>query len=93
MFHFLFTLSYSLLSDTKTPVIPSVPERSEGREGPQVFLGREVASSRVPRRRVADREDLRSLATLAGPLDYARGMARVARDDKVVHLRPPSTSS
>jgi hypothetical protein len=38
-----------------------------------LFMGREVASSGVPRRGVPDREDLRSLATLAG--------ARVARDD------------
>ena len=33
---------------TSDHVIPSVPERSEGREGPQVFMGREVADLKLP---------------------------------------------
>jgi len=53
--------------------VPLFMGREVASSGVPLFMGREVASSGVPRRGVPDREDLRSLATLAG--------ARVARDD------------
>jgi hypothetical protein len=81
----LFTPPYSLLSDKKPLSSRSSPTPSgaRGRGARDLKFSWAVGSpsSTAPRDGVPDQRALRSLATLAGPLDYARGMARVARDD------------